>query len=126
MSEQEKKLAVAAHRKNYCFGNRAGQTGAKLTYKSKVTELEEDTFDVRASSNPARFSKSLMVMETYIHKIYKLPDDIVKAIQQMKLPTYGFSPKPTKAMCLDVNGDYNEDKYKMAKFTWKEEYKSTL
>jgi hypothetical protein len=37
-----------------------------------------------------------------------------------------FPPKPTKAMCLDVNGDFDEDKYKMAKFTWKEEYKAIL
>ncbi len=50
-------------------------------------------------------------------------DDIVKAIQQMKRPTLAFPPKPTKATCLDANGNFDEDKYKMVKFTWKEEYK---
>jgi hypothetical protein len=53
-------------RKNYQFGNRAGQAGAKSEYKSKVAELKKDTFDVGASSNPARFSKSLKAMETNI------------------------------------------------------------
>jgi hypothetical protein len=43
MSEQEKKLAVASRSKNYQFGNRAGQAGAKLTYKSKVANWTGDT-----------------------------------------------------------------------------------
>jgi hypothetical protein len=117
MSEQEKKPAVAVRRKNYRFRNRAGQAGAKSTHKSKVAELKEDTFDVGALSNPARFSKSLKAVETYIQKIYKMPDDIVKATQQMKLPTLAFPPKPTIATCLDAKGDFDQDKYKMAKFT---------
>jgi hypothetical protein len=41
VSEQEKKPAVASRSKNYQFGNRAGQAGAKLTYKSKVAELKK-------------------------------------------------------------------------------------
>ncbi len=53
MAEPEKKPATAArNRKSYRFGNRAGQAGAKSTFKSKVTKLEEDTFDVGASSDP--------------------------------------------------------------------------
>jgi hypothetical protein len=86
MSEQEKKPAVDSHSKNYQFGNRADQAGAKLTYKSKVAELKEDMFNVGALSSPARSSKSLKAMETYIQNTYKMPDDIVKAIQQMKCP----------------------------------------
>jgi hypothetical protein len=59
MAEPETKPATAArNRKSYRFGNRAGQAGAKLAFKSKVTKLEEDTFDVGASSDPARFSMS--------------------------------------------------------------------
>jgi hypothetical protein len=96
-----------------------------LTYKSKVTELEEDTFDVGALSNPVRFSKSLKAVETDIQKAYKMPDDIIKAIQQIKRPTFAFPPNPTKTTCLDANGNFDEDKYKMAKFTWREEYKAT-
>ncbi len=65
MAEPEKKPATATrNRKSYRFGNRAGQTGAKSTLKSKVTKLEENTFDVGASSDPARFSKSRKVIET--------------------------------------------------------------
>jgi hypothetical protein len=74
MAEQEKKPA----------GNRAGQSGPKI-FKSNVIGLEEDTFDVGASSDPAKFSKSLK--SNYIQKTYKMPDDIAKAIQQMKRPT---------------------------------------
>jgi hypothetical protein len=127
MAEPEKKLATAPHnRKSYWFGNRAGQAGAKSTFKSKVTELEEDTFDVGASSDPARFSKSLKAIEMYIQKTYKMPDNIVKSIQQMKRPTLAFPAKPTKATCVDENNLFDEDEYEMAKFTWKEEYKATL
>jgi hypothetical protein len=64
MAGQEKKLAVAAQKKNYRFGNRTGQSGSKSTYKSKVVGLEEDTFDVGASSNPAKFSRLLNSIET--------------------------------------------------------------
>jgi hypothetical protein len=63
MADQEKKLAIAARRKSHQFGNRAGQSGQKSTYKSKDIKLEEDTFDVGASSDPAKFSKSLKSIE---------------------------------------------------------------
>jgi hypothetical protein len=127
IAEPEKKLATAAHiRKSYRFGNRAGQAGAKLTFRNKVTKLEEDTFDVGASSDPARFSKSLKAIKTYIQKTYEMPDDIVKSIQQMKHPTLAFPTKPTKATCEDENNLFNKDEYEMTKFTWKEEYKATL
>jgi hypothetical protein len=71
MAEPEKKPATAVrNRKSYRFGNRAGQAGAKLTSKSKITKLEEDTFNVGASNDPARFSKSLKAIKTYIQKTY--------------------------------------------------------
>ncbi len=53
MAEQEKKPATAARKKNYRFGNRAGQSRPKSIFKSNVIGLEEDTFDVGASSDPA-------------------------------------------------------------------------
>ena len=56
MAEKEKKPEVAARRKNHRFGNRAGQSGPKSLFKSNVMRLEEDTFDVGASSDPAKFS----------------------------------------------------------------------
>ncbi len=55
-----------------------------------------------------------------------MPDNIVKSIQQMKHPTLAFPAKPTKATCVDEKNLFDEDKYEMAKFTWKEEYKATL
>jgi len=91
--------------------------------KSKAIRLEEDTFDVGASSDPAKFSKSLKSIENYIQKTYKMPDDIVKAIQQMKRPMLPCPDKPTKAQCVDDQGDLNEDEFEMAKFTRKEDYK---
>ena len=86
MAEQEKKPATAVRKKNYRFGKRAGQSGPKI-FKSNVIGLEKDTFDVGALSDPAKFSKSLKSIENYIQKTYKMPDDIAKAIQQMKRPT---------------------------------------
>jgi hypothetical protein len=101
MAEHEKKPATAArNRKSYRFGNRAGQAGAKSTFKSKVTKLEEDTFDVGASSDPARFNKSLKAIKTYIQKTYKVPENIVKSIQKMKRPTLVFHAKSRKATDL--------------------------
>jgi hypothetical protein len=118
MAEPEKKLAKAARkRKSYRFGNRARQAGVKSTFKSKVTELEEDTFNVGASSDPARFSKSLKAPERYIQKTYKMSNNIIKSIQQMKHLTLAFPAKPTKATCVDENNLFNEDEYEMAKFT---------
>ncbi len=43
----------------------------RTTYKSKVAGLEDDTFDVGAASDPAKFSKSLKYIENYIQKTYK-------------------------------------------------------
>jgi hypothetical protein len=127
MAEPEKKPATAArNRKSYRFGNRARQAGAKSTFKSKVTKLEEDKFDVEASSDPTRFSKSLKAIKMYIQKTYKMPDNIVKSIQQMKRPTLVFPAKPMKATCVDENNIFDKDEYEMAQFTWKEEYKATL
>jgi hypothetical protein len=113
MAKPEKKLATAArNRRSYRFGNRAGQAGAKLTLKSKVTKLEKDTFNVGAASDPARFRKSLKAIKVYIKKTYKIPDEIVKAIQQMKHPTLAFSAKPTKATCVDGNNVFDKTNMK--------------
>ncbi len=79
-----------------------------------------------ASSDPARFRKFLKAIKTYIQKTYKMPDNIVKSIQQMKRPTQAFPAKPTKATCVDEKNLFYKDEYEMAKFTWKEEYKAIL
>ncbi len=52
-------------------------------YKSRLEGLEDNTFNKDASSNPAKFSKLLKNIETYIQKHCKSPNDIVKALQQM-------------------------------------------
>jgi hypothetical protein len=79
---------------------------------------------VGASSDPAKLSRSLKSIENYIQKTYKMPDDIVKAIQQMKRPTLSYPNKPDKAKCMDAAGQFDKDEHKMAKFTWKEHYKA--
>jgi hypothetical protein len=53
-------------------------------------------FDRGSSSDPAKFSKSLKSIEFYIQKMYKMPDNIIKAIQKMKCLTLAFPVKPTK------------------------------
>ena len=47
----------------------------------------------------------------------------MKAIQQLKRPTFAYPKQPTKSQYTDVNGDFNDDAFKMAKFAWKEDYK---
>ncbi len=85
MAEQEKKPGEGDGRKKKFYGQFAkGGTVGRSSYKSKVQGLENDTFDVGASSNPAKFSMSLKYIKNYIQKTYKDPDDMVKTIQQMK------------------------------------------
>jgi hypothetical protein len=85
MAEQEKKPGEGYGRKEKFYGRFAkGGTVGRSTYKSKVQGLENNTFNVGASSDPAKFSKSLKNIENYIQKTYKNPDDMVKTIQQIK------------------------------------------
>ena len=73
MAEQEKKPGGADGKKKKLYNGRfaRGATAGRSTYKSKVQGLENDTFDVGASSNYAKFSKSLKNIENYIQKTYK-------------------------------------------------------
>ena len=83
MTEPEQKVVGNPKKQGRYRSNqysRGGQAGAR--YKGKVEGLEDNTFDVGASSDPAKFSKSLKNIETYIQKTYKSPDDIVKTLQQ--------------------------------------------
>ena len=61
MAEQEKKPGGADGKKKKFYNGRfaRGTTTGRSTYKSKVQGLENDTFDVGTSSDPAKFSKSL-------------------------------------------------------------------
>jgi hypothetical protein len=52
----------------------------RTTYKSKVAGLEDDTFNVGAASDPAKFSKLLKNIENYIQKTYRSPDNMVKTL----------------------------------------------
>jgi hypothetical protein len=123
MAEQETKMARAAGKKNrYRFNNQGNQT-TKTSYKTKVAELEDEVFDVGASSDPAKFSKLLKNIDNYIQKNYKTCDDIVKAIQQLKHPTLVYPKQPTRAQYTDANGNFDDDAFEMAKFAWKEDYK---
>jgi hypothetical protein len=104
-----------------------GAATAKLDYKSAVVGLKNDTFDVGAWSDPAKFSKSLRNIKNYKQKTYKEPDNIVKTIQQMKkadLAYYPAKPKKDDPECLDDSGSPDPDAFEMAVFAWKEDYKS--
>jgi hypothetical protein len=116
MSEQQetKKPAAAGRKNRYRFGLR--NQGTKSSYKSKVVGLEDDIFDVGALSDPAKYSKSLKSIENYIQKTYKKPDDIAKAIQQLKRPALDYPKQPKKSECLDENGDPDDDAFELAKF----------
>ena len=122
MAEQETKVRAAGKKNWYRFSNQGNQM-TKTSNKSKVAELEDDVFNVGASSNPAKFSKSLKSIENYIQKNYKTCDDIVKAIQQLKRPTLAYPKQPTRAQYTEANGDFDKDRFDMAKFAWKEDYK---
>jgi hypothetical protein len=110
MAEQEKKPAMAGKKKHYRFGGRSPQPRSS-PYTSNVAEIKDNIFDVGATSNPAKFTKSLKNIETYIQMTYKMPDDIVKAIQKMMRPTFDPLEKPDKSKCVDSAGNYDVDEY---------------
>ncbi len=115
MTDQEGgKPAFAGQKNRYRFGLRS-QAG-KSTYKSKVARLEDNIFNMGASSNPAKFSKLLKSRENYIQKTYKTLDDIMKGIQQLKRPTLDYPKQPMKSECIDSKGDVEKDMFEMAKF----------
>jgi hypothetical protein len=76
MTEQMSELPEGkGKKKRYHHAFARGAATAKLGYKSAVVGLENDTFDVGAWSDPAKFSKLLRNIENYILKTYKEPDD---------------------------------------------------
>ncbi len=105
-------------KKRYHRAFARGAGTAKLDYKSAVVGLKNDTFNVGAWSDPAKFSKSLRNIKNYIQKIYKEPDDIVKTIQQMKKAdlTYSAKPKKDDPECLDNSGNPDPDAFEMSVF----------
>jgi hypothetical protein len=126
MAEEEKKPDGVDNRKKKFYGRFAKGAASRSTYKSKVQGLVNNTFDVGASNNPAKFSKLLKNIKNYIQKTYKDLDDMVNTIQQMKrvILNYPKKPKKTDAACCDANGDPDPDMFEMAIFSWKEDYKS--
>jgi hypothetical protein len=121
MVEQEKKLATAGKKMHYRFGGRNPQPRSS-PYTSNMVETKNDIFNMGATSNPAKLTKSLKILR-HIQMTFKMPDNIVKAIQKMKRPTFGPQEKSDKSKCMDSTGNYNANEYNMAKFMWKEDWK---
>jgi hypothetical protein len=121
MAEEEKKPGGVDNRKKKFYGRFAKKAASRSTYKSKVQGLENNTFNVGASSNLAMFSKLLKNIKNYIQKTYKDPDNMVKTIQQMKrvILNYPKKPKKTDAACYNANRDPDLDMFEMAIFAWK-------
>ena len=123
--EQKKPAAAAKGEWQRRYGGRT-PTGRVSGYKSKVDGLKYNTFDVGASSDPAKYSKSLKSIETYIQKSYKRPDYIVKALQNMSRLQLSPPTKPSKADHTDENGNPDKDLFDMAVYEWKEAHKDYL
>ena len=63
-------------------------------------------------------------IETYIQRKRKMPDNMVKVIQNMTRPTLNNPTKPRKGDFKDKDtGDVDKDLYEMEIFTWKENWK---
>jgi hypothetical protein len=84
MAEQEQKKPATTGRLKW-RGNGYGRENqvSRGNYKSRVEGLEDGTSNVGALSNPAKFSKLLTNIDTYIQRTYRCPDNIVKALQQI-------------------------------------------
>ncbi len=92
-------------------------------YKSRLEGLDDDTFNVGTSSDPAKFNKLQKNIETNNQKNYKSPDHIVKALEQMDGPTLDYPGMPSKKDYKDKDGNEDPVAFEMAVFAWKEEYK---
>jgi hypothetical protein len=125
MAEEVKKPGGGDNRKKKFYERFTKVAAGRSTYKSKVQGLETNTFDVGASSNLAKFSKSLKNINNYIQKTYKDPDNMVTTIQQIKRVIFNYLKKPKKsdAASCNANRDPEPDMFKMAVFAWKEDYK---
>ena len=75
LSWQNKKSKCweAKGKKRYHRACARGAATAKLDYKSAVVGLENDTFDVGAWSDPAKFSKSQRNIKNYKKKPTRNP-----------------------------------------------------
>ena len=71
MADQDKKPAGAENKKKIYGRYAKGMAAGRTTYKSKVAGLKDDTFNVGAASDPAKFSKLLKNIENYIQKTYR-------------------------------------------------------
>jgi hypothetical protein len=97
MAEQEMKPAMARKKKHYRFGGRPSPQPKSSLYTSNMAEIKDNIFNVGATSNPEKFTKSLKNIETYIQRTYKMPGNVVKAIQKLKKPTFDPLEKRTRA-----------------------------
>jgi hypothetical protein len=113
MAEEDKKLAVGARRKKNNYNRFGGRPfpQSKSPYMSNVVEIKDDRFHVGSSSDPTKYSKLLKSIQTYIQRTYKMPDDIVKGIQNMNMIRTSFDPpeKLDKSKCLYNPGKFNWD-----------------
>jgi hypothetical protein len=57
MVEQERKTAAVGRKKRYRFGGRNSQPRSS-PYTSNMVEIKDNIFDVGATSNPAKYTKS--------------------------------------------------------------------
>jgi hypothetical protein len=74
MADQDKKPAGAENKKKFYGRYAEGMAAGRTTYKSKVAGLEDNTFDVGAASDPAKFSKLLKNIENYTRNCDELPE----------------------------------------------------
>jgi hypothetical protein len=125
MAEEGKNPAVATRRKKNNYNQFGGRPfpQSKSPCTSNVAEIKDDTFHAGSSSDPAKYSKLLKSIETYIHRTYKMPDDIVKEIQNRIRLSFDPPEKLDKSKCLDHARKSDPDVFEMAKFTCKEDWK---
>jgi hypothetical protein len=97
MADQKKKPAGVENKKKKFYGRYAkGMSLGRATYKRKVAGLENTTYDVRAASNPTKFSKLQKNIKNYIQKTYRSPNSMGKTLQQMKRVNLSYLTKPKK------------------------------
>ena len=74
MAERKSELPGGkGKKKRYHRAFARGAATAKLDYKSAVVGLKNDTFNVGAWSDPAKFSKSLRNIKNYVQKPTRNP-----------------------------------------------------
>jgi hypothetical protein len=90
----------------------------KSTFKSKITELEDDTFTTGHPSDAAKCERTAETITNYIQREYSAGTYLAQAIRHGGTVSIGLPTKPKK---IDKADGLDQDTYDLMVFAWGKE-----